>query len=110
MEETRFTRVGQFHTLDLELQREFRLEKRAEGGKEGGGGWDSVAVGMVREACDPVKKAECWALAMQDGVANIAVLTGMRTVFRQCVRVGVAKKDAKGGKFEKVSPISAGRW
>ena len=87
VEETKFTKVGQFHTLDLELQRNFSLEKSE--------GWDSVAMELVREACDPVKKADVWAVVMQEGLANLAVLTGARTVLRQRVEVAVPKK--RGG-------------
>ena len=87
-EETKHTKVGQFHTLDLELNRNFTLEKKE--------GWDSVARALVREACDPVKSAEVWAVVMQEGLANIAVLTGQRTVHRQKIEVGVPKKRGVG--------------
>ena len=87
-EETKYTKVGQFHTLDLELNRNFTLEKKE--------GWDSVARGLVREACDPVKSADVWAVVMQEGLANIAVLTGQRTVHRHKIEVGVPKKRGVG--------------
>ena len=88
-EETKYTKVGQFHTLDLELNRNFELEKRGEG-------WDSVARGLVREACDPAKSADVWAVVMQEGLANIAVLTGHRTVHQHKVEVAVPKKRGVG--------------
>lgn len=88
VEENKFTKVGQFHTLDLELNRNFTLEKKE--------GWDSVARGLVREACDPVKSAEVWAVVMQEGLANIAVLTGARTVHRQKIEMNVPKKRGVG--------------
>lgn len=87
-EETRYTKVGQFHTLDLELNRNFSLEKKE--------GWDSVAKALVREACDPVKSADVWAVVMQEGLANLAVLTGQRTVHRQKVEMAVPKKRGMG--------------
>ena len=64
-----------------------------------------MAIQTVREACDPTKKAECWAVVMQEGLANIAVLTGARTVFRQNVNMKIARKGekGKGGKVDKVS-------
>ena len=99
-EETKHTRIGQHHTLDLELHREFKIEKSE--------GWDSVAIETVKEACDPVKKAECWAVVMQEGLANIAVLTGSRTVFRQNVDMRVRTKGEKGkGKGGKVRQFVA---
>lgn len=90
VEETKFAKVGQYHTLDLELNRPFTLEKREEGG------WDSVARGLVREACDPVRAADVWAVVMQEGMAHLAVLTGTRTVLRQKVEVPVPKKRGVG--------------
>ena len=88
IEETKYTKVGQFHTLDLELNRNFTLEKKD--------GWDSVARGLVREACDPVKSADTWVVVMQEGLANIAVLTGQRTVHRQKIEMNVPKKRGVG--------------
>ncbi|KAI4119002.1 MAG: hypothetical protein LQ345_001033 [Seirophora villosa] len=87
-EETKFTKVGQYHTLDLELQRNFTLIK------DGEEAWDSVARGIIKEACDPVKSADVWAVVMQEGLANIAVLTGARTVLRQRVEVSIPRKRA----------------
>lgn len=86
-EETKYTKVGQYHTLDLELNRNFTLEK-AEG-------WDSVARNLVKEACDPVKSSEAWAVVMEEGIANVCVLTGSRTVLRQKVEGKVPRK--RGG-------------
>lgn len=88
--------MGQFHTLDLELQRNFTLEKSE--------GWDSVARGVVNEACNAAKHAQCWAVVMQEGLANVAVLTGARTVLRQRVEVPVPRKRAgRAGEHDKVS-------
>lgn len=86
-EETKYTKVGQYHTLDLELNRNFTLEK-AEG-------WDSVARDVVREACDPVKSSEAWAVVLEEGLANLCVLTGSRTVLRQRIEGKVPRK--RGG-------------
>ena len=88
VEETKYTKVGQYHTLDLELNRNFTLQKKE--------GWDSVARELVREACDPVKSADVWAVVMQEGLAHLAVLTGHRTVLRQKVEMTVPKKRGTG--------------
>ena len=94
-EETKYTKVGQYHTLDLELQRNFTLEKND--------GWDSVARNLVKEACDTNKGADVWAVVMQEGLANVAVLTGSRTVLRQRVEVGVPRKrGGRAGDHDKV--------
>ncbi|KAL2058085.1 hypothetical protein ABVK25_001703 [Lepraria finkii] len=88
VEETKYTKLGQFHTLDLELNRNFSIEKKE--------GWDSVAKNFVKEACDPVKSADVWAVIMQEGLSHLAILTGHRTVLRQKVEMTVPKKRGTG--------------
>ena len=81
--------MGQHHTLDLELHRNFTIEK-AEG-------WDSVSLEMVAEATDKKRGASAWAIVMEPGTANIAILMGDRTVLRQRVNISVpGKRDGKG--------------
>ena len=103
-QETKYAKTGQFHTLDLELGRNFTLEKVGREGES----WDSVARGIVREACDEGVKGEVWAVVMQEGVANVAVLTGSRTVVRQRVEVGVPRKRGVGrqGEHDKVRCVA----
>lgn len=103
VEETKYTKVGQYHTLDLELNRNFTLQKKE--------GWDSVARELVREACDPVKSADVWAVVMQEGLAHLAVLTGHRTVLRQKVEMTVPKKRGTGkqGDHDKVGQVGTSK-
>jgi protein pelota len=85
-EENKYVKLGGFHTLDLELQRNFTLEK-AEG-------WDSVAIETLREAVSPDAKAQLWAVIMQEGLANICLITEHQTILRQRVEVSLPKKRA----------------
>lgn len=39
--------MGAYHTLDLELQRNFTISKQC---------WDTVVLDRLEEACDPVKQ------------------------------------------------------
>lgn len=83
--ENAVVRLGGHHTLDLELQRQFTLEKAD--------GWDSVALQVLREAVDETKRAEAWAVMLQqEGLANVAVVTEHQTVFRQRVEVPIPRK------------------
>jgi len=50
----------------------------------------------VRAACDVTRGAAAWAVVMQEGLANIAVLTGERTVLRQRVEASIPKKRTAG--------------
>jgi protein pelota len=86
--ENEHVKLGQHHTLDLELNRKFTLEKAD--------GWDSVALEMLKEACDTDRRAELWAVVMGEGTANICIITEHQTILRQHIEVPVPRKR-KGG-------------
>ena len=52
--------MGQYHTLDLEMQRNVTIIKDE---------WDSVALDRVKDACDVSKKAEVGAVVLQEGMS-----------------------------------------
>jgi protein pelota len=70
--------MGAYHTLDLELQRNFTISKQV---------WDTVVLDRLEEACDPVKQAEVAAVVMQPGLANVCLLTSAMTITRQRIDV-----------------------
>lgn len=92
-EENKHVKLGSFHTLDLELQRNFTLEKSE--------GWDSVALETLQEAISQDKKAQLWAIIMQEGLANICVITDHQTVLRQRIDLSLPKKRAGSTDHEK---------
>ena len=109
MNETQHTRVGQFHTLDLELNRNFTLEKNTDSGPDGGGGgeatgWDSVAIDMLQDAVDEggSRRAEAVAVVMQEGLAHICFITQYQTILKQKVEMSVPRKRQGGGDHDKV--------
>lgn len=57
-EENPFVKMGAYHTLDLEVNRDVRIVK-AE--------WDSIALSRVREACEEGKGAEVGAIVCGEG-------------------------------------------
>ena len=83
-QENKHVKLGSFHTLDLELQRNFTLEKA--------GGWDSVALDTLKEAISQEAKAQLWAVVMQEGLANICLITDHQTILRQRIEVSLPKK------------------
>ncbi|RMZ83406.1 hypothetical protein DV737_g1689, partial [Chaetothyriales sp. CBS 132003] len=93
--ENKFTKIGQFHTLDLELLRDFTLEKEVEDGSEG---WDSVARAQLDEAVDPNRGTEAVAVVMQEGLANICFITQFQTVLKQRVEGSIPRKRAGAGR------------
>lgn len=87
-EENRYAKSGSFHTLDLELHRNFTLEKTLDGESEG---WDSVARAQLQEACDPGRGAEAVAVVMQEGIANVCLLTQTQTLVKQRVEMSIPR-------------------
>jgi protein pelota len=85
-EENKWVKVGAFHTLDLELLRNFTLEKSE--------GWDSVALDVVREAVKQDKEGTVPAVIMQEGTANICLITEHQTILKQRVETGIPRKRA----------------
>ena len=64
-EENPFFKMGAYHTLDLEVNRDVRIVK-AE--------WDSIALSRVREACEEGKGAEVGAIVCGEGKRGQLVL------------------------------------
>ena len=108
LNETAHTKIGQFHTLDLELNRNFTLEKQNESGSDGEGvGWDSIAIEMLKDAVDESgkRRAEAIAVVMQEGLAHICFIGQFQTILKQKVEMSVPRKRQGGGDHDKVSII-----
>ncbi|KAK9472706.1 uncharacterized protein V1510DRAFT_448284 [Dipodascopsis tothii] len=76
-------RKGAYHTLDLELRRPLKLTKEE---------WDSVSLMALQEACDPVRRADVGAVVLQEGLANICLITEQMTLVRQRLETSIARK------------------
>ena len=87
-EENTIVKMGSHHTLDLELNRKFTLEK-AEG-------WDAVALEQLSQAVDTRRRVSVWAVVMGEGTANIALVTEFQTILRQRVEVYLPGKRQPG--------------
>jgi protein pelota len=85
-EENKYVKVGAYHTLDLELQRNFTLEKKD--------GWDSVALETVKEAIRQEKEGVVPAVVMQEGFGNICLITEHQTILKQRVESAIPRKRA----------------
>jgi protein pelota len=79
-------KVGAYHTLDLELHRNFTLAKNE--------GWDSVSLDVVREAIKTDKEGTVPAVVMQEGLANICLITEHQTLLKQRVETAIPRKRA----------------
>uniref|UniRef100_H2LMQ9 Protein pelota homolog n=1 Tax=Oryzias latipes TaxID=8090 RepID=H2LMQ9_ORYLA len=83
LEENQFVKMGAYHTIELELNRKFTLAKKS---------WDSVVLDRIEQACDPSQKADVAAVVMQEGLANIVLVTSAMTLLRAKVEVTIPRK------------------
>lgn len=84
-----FVSTGQYHTLDLEINRPFTLWKKH--------GWDSVATEALRDALNQDRDGAVAAVVMDEHVANICLITDFQTVLRQRVSGPGGGKSAHAG-------------
>ncbi|KAI9594239.1 protein pelota [Syncephalis fuscata] len=81
--ENQYVKLGQYHTLDLELHRNFSITKVE---------WDSMAFDRINEACDVDNRSDLAAVVLQEGLANICLVTSSMTVVRQRIETSVPRK------------------
>jgi stalled ribosome rescue protein Dom34 len=82
--ENEHVKMGQYHTIDLELERPFTVEKEC---------WDSIFMELLDDACNPTKKAELAAVVMQEGLANVCLITSSMTVVKAKVERRIPNKS-----------------
>lgn len=91
--------VGQHHTITLKYDKtdiKFTLWKSA--------GWDSVALQTLREALSEDRPEALAAVVMQEGLANICLITDFRTILKQRIesassKKGRSEKEASSGRL-----------
>ncbi|KHO01239.1 Translation release factor pelota-like protein [Metarhizium album ARSEF 1941] len=76
--------MGSHHTLDIEVNRSFTVIKPD--------GWDSVSKATLSQALSDDKNGAMAAVVMQEGLANICLVTQFRTVLKTRVESVVPKK------------------
>jgi len=83
-QENDFVRLGAHHTLTLELNQNFSIEKEC---------WDQVFLDLLDEATHPERQAEVGAVVMQGtGLAHVCVVTGALTITKARIEVNIPKK------------------
>ena len=83
VEENKYVKMGAFHTLDLELNRAFTITKEC---------WDVVHLDRIEACCDISKRAEIAAVVLQEGLANVCLVTEYMTVVKKRIEVNIPKK------------------
>ena len=81
--ESQHVRMGAFHTLTLELDRQFSIEKDC---------WDQVYLDRIEESCNPEAGAEIACVVMSGGLCHVCLVTGSVTVTKARIEVNIPKK------------------
>jgi len=79
--------MGAYHRLDLEMNRKFELKKTL---------WDTVSLERVDIATDVTRKADLAAVVMQEGLANVCLVTASMTLVRKKIEVNIPRKHKSG--------------
>ncbi len=82
-EENEHVKLGAYHTIDIEANRKFTLKKKE---------WDTITLERVEEATDPSKSADVAAVVMQEGLANLVLISGSLTLTRAKIDISVPRK------------------
>eukprot|EP01006_Ploeotia_vitrea_P035643 TRINITY_DN65915_c3_g1_i2.p1 TRINITY_DN65915_c3_g1~~TRINITY_DN65915_c3_g1_i2.p1 ORF type:complete len:303 (+),score=130.13 TRINITY_DN65915_c3_g1_i2:196-1104(+) len=81
--------MGQYHTIQLALNRAFTLEKPC---------WDSVYLDRVAVACDVRQRADLAAVVMHQGLAHVCLITQHMTIVRQRIEINIPRKRRASSK------------
>ncbi|ORX74587.1 protein pelota [Linderina pennispora] len=81
--DNKYVGLGQYHTLDVEMNQQFTLAK---------GEWDMISLERIKDACDITKQADVAVVTMEEGLAVVCLLTQYMTVVRQRVEVAIPRK------------------
>lgn len=76
VKENEFIKLGQYHTLEIELNRPFTVTKEH---------WDVIYHELLEDISDPMKKADIAALVMQEGLANLCLIKSAMT--KTCAKI-----------------------
>lgn len=87
--ENQHVKMGAFHTLDIEPNRDVRIEKAD--------GWDSIALGRVEEAIVPGRGAEVGAIVCGEGTAAFCLLSQHMTLVTHRISVPIPRKASSSG-------------
>lgn len=90
--ENQFVRMGAHHTLTLELNQNFSVEKEC---------WDQIYLDLLQEASNPELQAEVAAVVMHQGLAHVCLVSGALTVTKARIDVNIPKKRTGSDKNSK---------
>jgi len=83
IEESRFMQIGQMHTIKVELNYPVTIYKN---------NWDKLHMRILDEASDQAASADIAALTMDEGLANLCVVSNMTTLVKARIEKNIPKK------------------
>lgn len=86
-------RMGAYHTLTLEIDKPFSIEKTC---------WDQIYLDRIDEACHPERCADIAAVVMSGGgLAHVCLVTGSVTVTKARIDMNIPKKRTGSSAHDK---------
>eukprot|EP01129_Flabellula_baltica_P006584 TRINITY_DN2479_c0_g1_i1.p1 TRINITY_DN2479_c0_g1~~TRINITY_DN2479_c0_g1_i1.p1 ORF type:complete len:386 (-),score=110.58 TRINITY_DN2479_c0_g1_i1:12-1169(-) len=83
MTENEWVKIGAYQSLTIENLKKFTLTKEY---------WDSVTIDFLNESLDPANRAEVAALLIDEGLANLVLITPYMTIDKFHLSVPIPKK------------------
>ncbi|KAL3077248.1 hypothetical protein niasHS_013237 [Heterodera schachtii] len=83
IKENQHVKLGAYHTLDLELNRVFTLEKPC---------WDAMDLHRLELCSDIANKADVAGIVMHEGLANVCLIGSSMTVVKSKIDMQIARK------------------
>jgi protein pelota len=87
-------KMGAYHTLTLELNQNFSVEKDC---------WDQIYLDILDEAIHPERQAEVAAVVLQPGLAHLCLVTGALTITKARIEVTIPKKRTGSSGHDKAT-------
>ncbi|KAL4574687.1 hypothetical protein LXL04_021523 [Taraxacum kok-saghyz] len=81
--ENEHVKIGQFHTLEIELHRPFVVRKVL---------WDSLTIDALQQAADPSASADLAVVLMQEGLSHILLVGKSVTITRSRIEASIPRK------------------
>ena len=90
--ENEHVRMGAFHTLTLEQNQNFSIEKNC---------WDQIYLDTLEEAANPERQAEICAVVLQLGLAHVCLVSGSLTITKGRIEQNIPKKRTGSSQQQK---------
>jgi len=94
--ENEFINVGQYQSASLTRGSQFTIFKKC---------WDSISIENLRIASDPTLTSDLCAIVMEEGLANIFLVSSHITTLKATVTLSIPKKRKGPSQHDKVNIV-----